>query len=260
MFVFSLDIILTLLGIGRATALAFARDGCEKLLLGDPNITGLEETRSMILKDHPKALVEISRLDITKKDKVDAFYASCVVLFGRIDFAANIAGRVQPAQPIYSLTSRDFDLVYDVNQRGTFFCQRAQLRIMLKQEPLPGYECRGSIVNVTSLCGTVPLLGLAAYSSSKNAVIGMTKVDALDYGPDKIRINSVAPGNTMTPMVAPAMGDTHRRRFAAKTAWRRNGQPEDIANAICWLSSPQAAFITGLNLPVDGGLNLHNPN
>lgn len=129
---------------------------------------------------------------------------------------------------------------------------------MIKQDALPGFESRGSIVNVTSLCGTAPMLGAAAYSATQGAGIALTKTDALDYGPDKIRVNSVAPGYIAATDVASPMGNEHNDWFAERTAWKRNGKPQDVANVVCWLSSPQAVFITGLNVPVDGGLNLYN--
>lgn len=147
---------------------------------------------------------------------------------------------------------------YTIEQ--TFFCQRALIRIMLKQDPLPGSECRGSIVNVTSICATAPLLGLTAYSATQAACVALTKTDALDYGPEKIRLNSVAPGNIIGADVALGTSDAQHHQLAEKTTLKRNGKLEDVANAVCWLSSPQAAFITGLHFPVDGGLHLFNPS
>jgi len=129
---------------------------------------------------------------------------------------------------------------------------------MLKQDILPGLQNRGSIVNITSLCQTVPMNNYTAYSASKGGVLGLTKCDAFDYGPDSIRVNCIAPGNTTTPMLIEAAGDEGLRYLASNTPLRRNATPEDIANAIVWLSSPRASFITGTTLTIDGGYNLRN--
>lgn len=137
-----------------------------------------------------------------------------------------------------------------------FLCERAQLRQMLKQSPLPGYESCGSIVNVGSLCSTIAMPGLTAYSASKGGVLALSKCDALDYGPSKIRINCVGPGNVITPMLKSSMGEDHMTNMAAMTPLRRLGRPEDIGNAVVWLSSPMASYLTGVFLPVDGGLSL----
>lgn len=127
---------------------------------------------------------------------------------------------------------------------------------MVKQDPLPGFQCRGSIVNVGSLSSTIAMPGLSVYSGTKGAVLGLTKTDALDYGPEKIRLNMVAPGNTITPMLQAVMGEHYMEHFAANTPLRRLAEPEDIANAVLFLSSPRAAYISGVNLPVDGGMSL----
>ncbi len=127
---------------------------------------------------------------------------------------------------------------------------------MLKQEPLLGYEVRSSIVNVTSTCATIPRPTVGAYSATKGGLLGTSKTDALDYGPDKIRVNIVGLGNTDAPLVHKAMPESHMRDCAAKIPMRRNGRPEEQANAIVWLCSPQSDWISGVNLPVDGGLTL----
>ena len=134
--------------------------------------------------------------------------------------------------------------------------ERSALRQMLKQEPLSGFECRGSIVNVGSLCSTIAMPGLSVYSGTKGAVLGLTKTDAFDYGPHMIRVNMVGPGNIITPMLRSAMGSDHMEHYAANTPLRRLGNPEDIGNTIAFLSSPRAAYITGITISVDGGLNL----
>ena len=127
---------------------------------------------------------------------------------------------------------------------------------MLKQDILPGLKNRGSIVNITSLCQTVPMNNYTAYSASKAGVLGLAKCDAFDFGPDNIRVNCVAPGNTVTPMLVEAAGDEGLKFLASQTPLRQNATPEDIADGIVWLSSPRASFITGTTLTIDGGYNL----
>lgn len=127
---------------------------------------------------------------------------------------------------------------------------------MSKQEHLEGYQCRGSIVNVTSLCSTIAFPGLTAYSGTQGGILGLSKTDALDFGPHGIRVNCVAHGNIATSMLDSAMGEEDRQSYAAKTPLRRLGRAEDVANAVVWLSSPRAAYITGVSLPVDGGFAL----
>jgi NAD(P)-dependent dehydrogenase (short-subunit alcohol dehydrogenase family) len=129
---------------------------------------------------------------------------------------------------------------------------------MLTQEVIPGFSNRGSIINITSLCQTVQMNNYTAYSASKGGVLGLSKCDAFDFGPDNIRVNCIAPGNTTTPMLIEAAGEEGLRYLASNTPLRRNATPEDIANAIVWLSSPRASFITGITLTVDGGYNLRN--
>lgn len=129
---------------------------------------------------------------------------------------------------------------------------------MLKQERHPRTGCRGSIVNVTSQTATIATYGLPAYSASKGGARGLSRGDALDYGPEGIRINMVAPGLTITPLVLASQDDKSIREIEALTSLRRNAQPEDIANAIVWLSSERASFITGVSLIIDGGIGLEN--
>lgn len=127
---------------------------------------------------------------------------------------------------------------------------------MSKQEILEGYKDRGSIVNVTSLCSTIAMPGLTAFSGTQGGILGMTKTDALDYGPQRVRVNCVAPGNIATSMLDSAVGEGEEEGYASRTPLRCLGQSEDVANAAVWLSSPMAAYVTGISLPVDGGFSL----
>lgn len=266
--------------------MAFAREGCESIALGDINLPELKKTEAAIKKSYPSTAVYISQLDITDEAAVERFHGAIISQFGRLDFAVNSAGYGHPGTPIHLLHSKEWDHTYAVNQQGVcilnilyvlgfhgfvlclsrpltislffqvFLCEREQLRQMLKQNIPAALKSRGSIINVTSLCQTTPMNGFTAYSASKGSVLGLSKCDALDYGKDQIRVNCLAPGNTVTPMLYEAVGDEGLKALAAATPLVRNATPDDIANAIVWLSSPSASFVTGTTLTVDGGYNL----
>ncbi|KAJ5633481.1 hypothetical protein N7490_009820 [Penicillium lividum] len=239
-------------------ASAFARDGCRKLVLGDLSSAGLNETQDMILRKYPAAEVVTSVMDVSNMKQVEKFHATAVEKFGRIDFTANVAGYGHLPTPSVELESCEITKSFAVNLKGVFLCEQAQLRQMLKQSPLQGFESRGSIVNVASLCATIAMPGLTGYSTTKGGILGLTRADALDYGAHHIRVNCVSPGNIITPMLSGVMGEEHMTNMAGITPLRRLGRPDDIANAVVWLSSPMACYLTGVNLPVDGGLALSN--
>lgn len=137
-----------------------------------------------------------------------------------------------------------------------FLCERAILQQMLKQERRPNTGLRGSIVVVTSQLAQMTCLGMSAYSATKAGIRGLCRADALDYGPEGIRVNTVGPGPTTTPLLFQAQNDKYIRQMEASTPLRRNACPEDIANAIVWLLSDKSSFITGISLIVDGGMGL----
>jgi NAD(P)-dependent dehydrogenase (short-subunit alcohol dehydrogenase family) len=137
-----------------------------------------------------------------------------------------------------------------------FFCERAIIRRMLRQNRGHAGGCRGSIVVVTSQLAELTCPGMTAYSATKAGVRGMCRSDAMDYGPEGIRINTVGPGPTVTPLLLASQNSDFIAHMALATPLRRNAEPEDIANAIVWLSSDRASFITGVSLMVDGGNGL----
>ncbi|OQU98051.1 hypothetical protein CLAIMM_03884 [Cladophialophora immunda] len=244
-------------GIGRATALAFARDGSRKLVLADISVPGLEGTRDSIKAKHPDVEVEIVKTDVTSEESVKAYYNAAISRFDRIDCVANVAGYISKHGPITMQTEEEYERTFNINLLGVFLCQKFALQQFLRQEPLPGIEQRGAIVNVGSLCSTAAIPGMSAYSATKGGVFGLTKNDALDYGPQKIRINCLAPGNTLTPMLEGASTEAFRAHFAAGTPYQRLADPIEMANTISWLCSPMASYVTGILVPVDGGLNLN---
>lgn len=126
---------------------------------------------------------------------------------------------------------------------------------MVKQDPLKGFsQLRGSIVNITSVCATISVPGLSIYSGSKGGILGITRTDALDYGKHGIRVNAIAPGSTDTPMVDDLLGEDGKKYYQNASPLQRLAQPRDIAQGIVFLSSPNAGYITGVSLQVDGGL------
>jgi NAD(P)-dependent dehydrogenase (short-subunit alcohol dehydrogenase family) len=137
-----------------------------------------------------------------------------------------------------------------------FLCERALIRQFLKQERRAETQLRGSVVIVTSQLAEVTCNGMAAYSASKAGARGLSRSDALDYGPEGIRFNTIGPGPTSTPLLLGAQEDKYIRLMERATPLRRNARPEDIANAVVWLSSDRACFITGVSLIVDGGMGL----
>jgi NAD(P)-dependent dehydrogenase (short-subunit alcohol dehydrogenase family) len=182
-------------GIGRETAIAFAQDGCTKLALGDVNQTGLEETKKLILEFSRNAKITTNIVDVRKEESVNAFIKAAVDTFGRIDYACNIAGLLRTTGNTHSIPMADYDLQMDVNLRGVFLCERAELNIMMKQEPRGKYNERGVVINMASIAGMIAYPDLSVYAATKAAVLNLTKSDGLFYGKYGIRIVAVCPGN-----------------------------------------------------------------
>ncbi|MFJ8762781.1 SDR family oxidoreductase [Streptomyces cyaneofuscatus] len=233
-------------GIGRATALAFARAGA-RVALADLFGDGLHETARLIDAAGGEALT--LTCDVTSEDDVQAAVDRTVERFGSLDAAFNNAGVEQPVQAAADTAKEDWDRILGVSLTGAFLCTRAQIRQMLRQNG------GGAIVNVSSGAGVKGFKGQAAYAAAKHGIIGFTRSAALDHAAQGIRINAVCPGIIDTEMIR-RFGDTRpggREGLIADEPVGRLGKPEEVASAVLWLCSTDAAFTTGTALVVDGG-------
>ena len=233
-------------GIGRATALAFAAKG-GKVIVSDINVTAGNETVSLIKEEGGEATFIAA--DVTRLAQIQNLMTQTVAIYGSLDVGVNNAGIGGPFTRTADYLDADWERVIAVNQTGVFHCMREQLKIMLSQG-------KGVIVNVSSVAGLRGLENASAYVASKHAVLGLTKVAAREYARKNIRVNAVCPVFTKSALidqifdVNPAYEDILRKAIPM----RRFGEPADIANAILWLSEETASFVTGLCLPLDGGM------
>ncbi|MGW8539266.1 SDR family oxidoreductase [Streptomyces albidoflavus] len=233
-------------GIGRATALAFARAGA-RVALVDLSADGLRQTARLVEAAGGEALP--LTCDVTDEDEVRAAVDRTVGRFGRLDAAFNNAGVEQPVQTAAETAKEDWDRILGVSLTGAFLCTRAQILQMRAQGG------GGAVVNVSSGAGVKGFRGQAAYAAAKHGIIGFTRSATLDHAAEGIRVNAVCPGIVDTGMIR-RFGETRpggRDGLVADEPVGRLGRPEEIASAVLWLCSDDAAFTTGTALVVDGG-------
>jgi len=236
-------------GIGRATALKFASEGAN-VVVSDIHVPGGEETVAMIHKAGGTAMFQ--RADVSNADDVAALVAGAVDQYGKLDCAVNNAGIEGKIAPFADQPEANYDAIMRINAKGTFLCLQAEIRHMLQAGG-------GTIVNLASIAGLIGFPGLSPYVASKHAVIGMTKNAALEYGKAGIRVNAVCPGGIDTRMLdsladqATSGAQTSAQMMDPLHPLGRIGTPEEVANLIVWLPSPEASFMLGAIIPVDGG-------
>jgi NAD(P)-dependent dehydrogenase (short-subunit alcohol dehydrogenase family) len=235
-------------GIGRATALAMVREGA-RVAVADRAEEGAAATVALINAGGGQSVAIGS--DVTREADVKSMVARAVSAFGRIDCAFNNAGvatrAVGPAgQRTHELSLDSFDAMLAVNLVGVFLCLRHEITQMLAQGG------GGAIVNTASIAGLVGLPTAAHYVAAKHGVVGLTKTAAMEYAQDGIRVNCVNPGYIDTPMTKQTM-ETRFDEIMGKVPMRRMGTPEEIANAVVWMCSEKASFMTGSSQVVDGG-------
>ena len=233
-------------GIGRATALAFAREGA-RVVASDVEGAGGEETARLVREAGGDAVH--FACDVTRPGEVNGLVQAAVDAFGRLDCAHNNAGIEGAYGRTADCDEENFDRTCAVNLKGVYLCLKAEIAHMLRQEG------GGAIVNTASVAGVEGAKNLPAYVASKHGVVGLTRTAALEYATRGIRVNAVCPGPIRTRMLEALMEENPRMEPAmiAAVPMRRLGKPEEIAEAVVWLCSDRASFVTGQGIVVDGG-------
>lgn len=230
-------------GIGRAIAVTLAKAGADVVIFYAGNQTAAEETVSLIHETGQKGLA--MKVDVSDAEQVNSSIKEVLQSFGKIDILVNNAG-ITKDNLLMRMKEEDFDEVINTNLKGVFLCTKAVTRPMMKQR-------RGRIINISSVVGITGNPGQANYVASKAGVIGFTKTCAKELASRNITVNAVAPGFIATDMTA-QLSDEVQKAILAQIPLGKMGKPEDIAEAVKFLASDAASYITGQTIQVNGGM------
>lgn len=235
-------------GIGRTTALAFAREGA-KVVIADLDTATGEGTVKLVREAAGKAV--FFKADVAKAAEVKALIEKAVELYGRLDCAFNNAGVRGDRAPIADCSEENWDNTLNINLKGIFLCLKYEIPQMVRQGG-------GAIVNMASAWGLIGVAGVPAYVASKHGVVGITRAAALEYAEAKIRVNSVCPFAIKTPAIEVFIAEEPEieAKQTADIPLGRMGNPVEVAEAVIWLCSDAASFVTGMAMPVDGGITV----
>ncbi|MBZ0282353.1 MAG: SDR family oxidoreductase [Anaerolineae bacterium] len=232
-------------GIGRAASVAFAKEGA-KVVLASRNEESTLQTLRMVEDCGGEGI--FVKTDVSVARDVENVVQKTLETYGHLDCAFNNAGIGGPPGPLFQLSETDFQQIMDVNLKGVWLCLKYELPAMLANG--------GSIVNMSSVAGLTGSVGIAAYTASKHGVVGLSKVAALEYAKAKVRVNVVCPSVIDNTVIIDQVRANYPEVYNYLLGTHpvgRIGQPEEVANAVVWLCSDEASFITGVAFPVDGG-------
>jgi NAD(P)-dependent dehydrogenase (short-subunit alcohol dehydrogenase family) len=234
-------------GIGRATAVAFAQRGA-KVIIADLVEDKDGETLRQIKAAGSEGI--FVQCDVSKSNDVKGLIDKCIATYGRLDYAFNNAGIEGVQATTHECTEENWDKTIAVNLKGIWLSMKNEIPQMLKNR-------KGAIVNCSSVAGLNGFPGLPAYVATKHGVVGLTKTAALEYSTQGIRVNAVCPGVIHTAMMDRLTGKDKEveKQYTEMEPIGRMGNPEEVAEAVVWLCSDAASFVTGIAMPVDGGFN-----
>ena len=234
-------------GIGRAACLAFVREGA-KVVVADVDVTSSEETVHLIKEGGGKAIVV--KTDVSQEADVEALVRKTVETYGKLDCAFNNVGIHKTFVSTVDFTQKDWNQMMDINLKGMWLCMKYEIPRMLKQG-------KGAIVNASSAAGLIAAPSNPAYPASKHGVVGLTKMAAIEFARKGIRVNCICPGPTTSTRMneeLTAVAVDIIEKMEDKVPMGRTAEPREIAEAAVWLCSDKASYVTGVALPVDGGL------